>query len=201
MTTTISTIRARVRKDLHDEDSDRWSDDELDRHIQHAVLDISQASPLEARDISLTIPDPDSREIDISGIDCLVHVEAVEYPTGEYPRRYREFRVWANRLELLTSETPTAGESLYLYYGKVHTVDADGSTLPPQLEDLCAVGAGAFAALEWASAAASQVNIGGDDTPRHYLDWAERRLDYYHRELKRCRRGRLTRHQLYTESG
>jgi len=174
MATTIATIRARMRKDLKDEDSIRWSDDELDRHIQHAVLDISQAVPLEAKDDSLVIPTPASREIDISSVIGLIYVEAVEYPTGEYPKRYRDFKVWANTLELLIADEPTAEGPLNLYYGKVHTVDDSASSLPGHLEDLCAVGAGAYAALEWASYAINQLNIGGEPTPREFLECQSR---------------------------
>jgi hypothetical protein len=200
MATTIATIRARIRKDLKDEDSIRWSDDEIDRHIQHSVLDISQAVPLEARDESLVIPTPASREIDISGVVGLIYVEAVEYPVGEYPRRYRDYKVWANTLELLIDTIPTAAESIYLYYGMVHTVDAVASTLPGHLEDLCSVGAGAYAALEWASYAINQVNVGGETTPREYLEWAQKRLDFYHSELKRYgRQSRLKVRQLYAD--
>jgi hypothetical protein len=194
----LATMRARIRQDLKDDDSARWSDDEIDRHIGHAVLDISQAVPLEAKDDTLEIPTPASREIDISGVTGLIYVEAVEYPVGEYPKRYRAHRVWANTLELLIEETPTAEDPVYLYYGSVHTLDAESSTLPGHLEDLCAVGAAAYAALEWASYAINQLNIGGEPTPREYLDWAQKRLDFYHKELKRYgRQARLKIRQLY----
>jgi len=194
-------MRTKVRRDLKDEDSARWSDDELDRHIQHAVLDIAQAVPLEAKDESLVIPTPASREISLSSITGLIYVEAVEYPTGEYPRRYREFRVWGNTLELLIDETPAADDPVYLYYGKTHTLDATTSTLPPHLEDLCAVGAGAYAALEWASYTINQVNVGGEPTPREFLEWAQRRLDFYHKELRRYgRQSRLKIRRLFAET-
>ena len=200
MATTIATIRARMRKDLKDEDSIRWTDDELDRHIQHAVLDISQAVPLEAKDEDLVIPTPTSREIDISGVTGLIYVDAVEYPAAEYPKRYRDFKAWAETLELLIEETPTADDPVYLYYGKVHTVDAAAPSLPGHLEDLCSVGAGAYAALEWASYAINQVNVGGEPTPREYLEWAQRRMDFYHKELNRYgRQSRLKIRQLYAE--
>lgn len=259
----LATMRIRVRRDLKDEDSIRWSDDELDRHIQHATLDIAQAVPLEAKDESLVIPTPASREIDLSSVTGLIYVEAVEYPTAQYPKRYRGFKVWGSILELLIDELPTAAASLYLYYGKMHALTALGttaweastayslgdivvptvgketgfeyecttagtsdaseptwptyggatvadstvtwtcrsaSTLPGHLEDLCAVGAGAYAALEWASYAINQVNVGGDPTPREYLEWAQRRLDFYHKELKRYgRQARLKIRQLYAE--
>ncbi len=47
----LPTMRARVRRDLHDEDPDnyRWADDELDRHIQRALNEVSTASPHELK--------------------------------------------------------------------------------------------------------------------------------------------------------
>ena len=199
MTTTIATIRAMVRKDLRDDDSVRWTDDELDRHIEHAVKDISCAVPLQARDTDLTIPDPASREIDISGITGRISVEAVEYPVGYYPKRYRHFTLWVDVLELLIDTEPTAGDSLYLYYGKLHTVDAEGSTLPANLENLCALGAGAYAALDWAVYTINQVNVGGDPTPDNFMKWGQARLDYFLAELRRLKSAKLKVRVLYTE--
>ena len=48
---TLSEMRTIVRRDLHDEDASnyRWTDDELDRHIAHAVKDFSEALPLEQK--------------------------------------------------------------------------------------------------------------------------------------------------------
>jgi hypothetical protein len=39
----LNTMRSIVRRDLKDEDAQnyRWSDDELDRHIAHAVKEFS----------------------------------------------------------------------------------------------------------------------------------------------------------------
>jgi hypothetical protein len=47
---TLSQLRAALRRDLRDEDPGdyRWSDDELDRHIDHALREFSQAIPREA---------------------------------------------------------------------------------------------------------------------------------------------------------
>jgi len=199
MSTTIATIRAMVRKDLRDDDSVRWTDDELDRHIEHAVRDISLAVPIQSRNIALTIPDPASREIDISAIIDRVSVEAVEYPVGYYPKRYRHFVEWADTLELLTESEPTAGDSLYIYYGKLHTVDDSGSTLPASLEDLCALGAGAYAALDWAAYTINQVNVGGDPTPGNFLKWGQDRLDHFLAELRRLKSAKLKVRVLYTE--
>ncbi len=47
----LAEMRARVRKDLHDEDAQnyRWSDSELERHIAHAVQELSLSVPLQAK--------------------------------------------------------------------------------------------------------------------------------------------------------
>src|SRR5215207_1269054 len=44
---TLSDIRTRVRKDLHDTDSGayRWTDAQLDRHIERSLSDLSLACP------------------------------------------------------------------------------------------------------------------------------------------------------------
>ncbi len=47
----LATIRADVRKDLHDEDSSayRWADAVLDRHPKRALREYSLVSPLEQK--------------------------------------------------------------------------------------------------------------------------------------------------------
>jgi len=52
----INDMRAIVRRDLHDEDSEnyRWSDDELNRHITHAVSEFSEAISLEQKEVKAT---------------------------------------------------------------------------------------------------------------------------------------------------
>ena len=52
-------MRTLVRRDLHDEDVNnfRWTNDELDRHIGHAVKDYSEAVPFEQKTNKATIRD------------------------------------------------------------------------------------------------------------------------------------------------
>ena len=80
----LTDMRAIVRRDLHDEDSQnyRWTNDELDRHISRAVKDFSEAIPREQKTLKSTVSG--SREIDISSITDRVMVEAVEYPVDYY---------------------------------------------------------------------------------------------------------------------
>lgn len=182
--TTIDELRAKVRKDLHDEDSGsyRWSDAELDRHLLHAVRDFSLAAPAQQK-TALQATDA-GREVDISGLTDLVKVYNVEFPTDGYPRSFVEYQVWNATIFLYIDEEPAAGEDLNVYWGKVHTLDASGSTIPAQYEEVVAVGASAYAALEWASYATNRVNIGGTWTWRNYLQWGQARLAEFQRSLK-----------------
>ena len=194
----LSEMRTLVRRDLHDEDPQgyRWSDDELERHIAHAVRDFSQAIPCQQ---SATVPTTEgSREIDISTLSDRVVVEAVEYPVGSFPRDYQRFAIWENTLTLLGDQVPD-GSDCCVYYGKLHTLDESTSTIPPRFEDVIPIGAAGYALVEWAAFAINQVNLGGTDTPSLFSTEGQRRLSQFRRELKKLgRRGRVRQTRLYT---
>jgi hypothetical protein len=195
----LSEMRTQVRRDLHDEDpaNQRWSDDELDRHIERAVRELSLAIPQEAKASPTT--SEGSRDISLASLSDLVAVEAVEYPVDEYPPSYVPFSLWAGTLTLLVDATPPGDQSVNIYYGKVHTLDATTSTIPPHLEELVATGAAAYAALEWASFATNRINVGGQDVWRQYLTWGQERLAAFSRALaKHSRRNAVRVRQLYT---
>lgn len=181
----LAEMRTRVRRDLHDEDSSnyRWTDDELDRHIGHAVRELSLSLPLEAK-ANLTTT-AGSRELSIASLSDLVVIEAVEYPVAKYPPSYVRFSVWGDTLTLLIDQVPGDGEEVYIYYGQLHTLDANGSTIPSPVEDLVATGAAGYAAVEWASFATNRVNVGGDETWRNYLIWGQDRLAAFMQGLAR----------------
>ena len=181
----LSAMRALVRRDLHDEDaaSYRWSDDELDRHIERAVRETSLAAPLEEKAALTTTAG--SRDLSLSPLSDRVVVEAVEFPLDEYPPAYVAFSLWGETLTLLLDSPPVAEQGIGVYYGKLHTLDEDGSTLPVALEDVVATGAAGYAALEWASFATNRVNVGGSETWRDYLVWGEQRLAAFAAALAR----------------
>ena len=180
----LTDMRAIVRRELHDEDANnyRWTDNELDRHIARAVEELSERIPYEQKATKATTSG--SRELDISAVTDRVMVEAVEYPVDKFPRRYQPFSLWGDTLTLLGDEVPD-GSNAYIYYGKLHTLDAQGSTISSKLEDLVATGACGFAAVEWAVYAVNRVNVGGTGTPREFQDWGSRKLSYFRRELWR----------------
>ena len=193
----LATMRTIIRRDLKDEDAEnyRWSNDKLDRHIAHALKDLSEALPLPAK---ATLPtSADSRVIDISALTGRVTVEAVEYPLEQYPPSYQKFALWGHALTLLGDEAPN-GDNCNVYYGILHTLDDEGSTIDTKHEEMVAMGAEGYAALEWAGYAVNRVNLGGNTAPKDFLDWGNQRLRQFRQELKRLgRRNRVRIRQLY----
>jgi hypothetical protein len=194
----LSEMLTIVRRDLHDEDSAnyRWTDDELTRHINHAVKDFSEALPVEEKATIATTAD--SREVDISSLTDRIGVQAVEYPVDRYPAEYVKFQLWGHTLTLLMDAAPD-GSDCCVYYGRLHSMDGSSSTIPARHEDLVAGGAEGYAAAEWAQYAINKVNVGGTGTPQELLNWGDRKLAFFRSELKRLgRRGKLRPSELYT---
>ena len=194
----LADMRTIVRRELRDEDATnyRWSNDELDRHIAHAVRDFSEAIPLPQKATKATTAG--SRELDIASLSDRVKVEAVEYPVDKFPKRYQRFSLWGDILTILGDEIPD-GANAYIYYGKLHTLGAQSSTIPQQLEDLVAGGAEGYAAAAWAVYATNRVNVGGGTTPAEFLKWGREKLRFFRSELKRLgRQNRVRIRQLYS---
>ncbi len=78
MPTTITSIRSRIRQDLHDEDSSayRWTDAVLDRHILRTVTEYSEYTPLEQKNTVTTTAG--SRDLNIASLTNIVTLDAVE---------------------------------------------------------------------------------------------------------------------------
>ncbi len=176
-----------VRRDLHDEEEGkyRWTDPEIERHIAHAVNDFSGAVPLEQKETLATTLG--SREIDISSLADVVMVEAVEYPSGRFPKKYQRFSLWVGILTILGDEVPD-GRNACVYCGKLHSLTAESSTIPPKYEDLIATGAAGYAALEFAAYTANQVNVGGNSAQSQFLAFGREKLRQFKDELKRLGR-------------
>lgn len=195
--TTLTDIRARVRTDLHDEDAGgyRWFSAELDRHISHALRELSLAVPVESK-ATLQVT-PGSRDLSLSSLAGLVLVESVEYPAGRFPPSYVEHRVWGDTLTLLTERAPGEGEEAVVYYGNLHTLDYTNSTVPEALEDVLVAGAAGYAALSMSGFTINRLNTGGDAVWRDYMAWGRERLSVFHRALARHgHSGRLRARQL-----
>jgi hypothetical protein len=194
----LSEMITLVRRDLKDETTPyQWSDDELTRHINHAVKELSERVPLPAKATLSTVSD--SREVDISSLTDRIMVQAVEYPVDEFPAEYQHFSIWGNTLSLISGDEPN-GTNCYVYYGKLHTLDANGSTIPSKYEDLVVTGVCGYAAISQAATSINKVNIGGTMTPTEYRAWGNERLGIFENELKRLgRRQRIRTQQLFTD--
>ena len=178
----LSEMITMVRTELRDETGELWSDEEIARHINRAVGDFSFESPLECSEDMATAAG--SREIDISGLQDLVKVEAVEYPAGDYPRSYRRFSLWGDRLTILGDEV-LDGSDCRVYYGKLHTLDETECTVPGRYYELIAAGATGYAAVSWSVHSVNRVNVGGKEISESYLRWGRERLDFFRREIGR----------------
>lgn len=179
--TTLADIRTRVRQDLHDTDSAdyRWPDDQLDRHIAHALDELSLAIPFES--IATLATSSGSADLDVSAVDGLISVDRIEYPVGEFPPCYVPFGRWANTVTMLLDCLPT-GEDARLSYTARQTLDAGGTTLAGFLEDLVVMGAAAYAVLEQATATVDVLTT-GVAVPERFEAAARARLTAFHQLL------------------
>lgn len=114
MAKTLSIVRGYIRQMLSDEfvsgqDLD-WEDDELDLHIGICLDEISECKPYKVKEVLTTIAN--SRVLDISSIEDLLEIDKLEYPTGNDPRKLRNFDYLDDEtIEIDTTLTPIAGGS------------------------------------------------------------------------------------------
>ena len=195
LTIDLSEMITMVRTELRDEAGELWSDEEIARHINRTVRDFSLESPLECEeDIATTAG---SREIDISVLDEIVMLRAIEYPVGEFPPSYLRFARWGEKLTILGDEVPD-GSDCRFYYGKLHILDETDCTVPARYHELIAAGAAGYAAVSRAIYSINRVNVGGKDIASVYLGWGRERLDFFRRETKRLGgKNRVRAGQLY----
>ncbi|HXY75117.1 MAG TPA: hypothetical protein VEH58_07305 [Dehalococcoidales bacterium] len=194
----LMTMRNTVRRDLHDEDAEnfRWTNDEIDRHIAHAVKDYSYASPIEQCAVLPTTAG--SREIDISSLSERVDIEAVEYPIGNFPPSYQRFSLWDNKLTISGNRIPE-GSDIKIFYGKLHTLSALISTIPVIHEDTIVLRACGYAAVELAIQTINRVNTGGMGTTSELESWGNQKLTEFRAALKRIdKKNRVRVKALYT---
>lgn len=190
---TLTNVRDRLRKDLSDVSEERWPDDQLDRHIEHALSELSLSIPQELTSTLATTAG--SRDLSIAALTGLMEVEAAEFPVGEFPPSYAGFSVWGITLALHVDDEPD-GASVRLYYTAEHLLDEDGSTLQGPLVDVLVTGASAFAAQELASGRTDALTTDPAAAER-YAAWSRARLTAFRQLLhtfgrkNRVRAGRL----------
>jgi len=180
--TALQDLEAQVRNDLHDNDSGayRWTDAVIDRHIAKALADYSLASPIEQKSTLTTTAN--SRAVSLSTLSNLIDVVSVEYPVDKYPPIKPRFEVWSGSLTLLVDECPAATNNVYVFWLKEHSI-ATNTTVPTRHTALIALGATAYALLEWANYAPNRINVGGEDVWKDYLTWGQDAMKRFIAEL------------------
>ena len=177
-------MRASVRRDLKDEVSAsyRWSDTEIDRAIERAVLDYSLYCPLEEK---TTLATADlSPDVSLATLTDLVDVVSIEHPVDQLPAQYQPFRTWAGVLTFLNGYTGD-GANCYIRWLKKHSIGAGTSTVPSHHEAIIALGAAAFAVSSQAQYQVNTANTGGGSVDNDYSSWAGEKFKQFYAALAR----------------
>jgi hypothetical protein len=197
---TLVSLRGQLRVDLRDGDASayRWSDAELDRHLQHANRELSLALPRERMNVVAMVGP--SRDIDIgtATFEGLVRVYAVEWPVNQFPPIYVQFQTWQTTLTLQTEQLVPNNDNVRIFWGSLHTLDEDLSTLPAYAEEAVLVGAAGYAAVEWSSFATNRANVAGVEAVDDYRTWGNARLNAFRDRLRAIgERNRVRTSRLY----
>ena len=185
MTTTLTTLRALIRRDLKDEDSAnyRWTNDEIDRAIDKAVLDYSEYCPLQQ--ITALETEDASTEVDISTLTDRIEILQVEHPVDESPRQFHAFTVWADVLTFLGGYEGD-GEDCNVYWLSKHSISTS-STVPTPHEAIIALGACAYAISSQAQYQVDMANTGGQKVNKDYNFWSKEMFKKFYDALGRIR--------------
>jgi hypothetical protein len=167
----LATIRAAVRIDLHDDPASRWTDAVLNRHIQRAVREYSHFSPDEQMSTLTTAAN--SRNVDVSTLTPLIRIVAAEYPTGQYPPEFVPFTLWGETLTLDLEAAPSGTPNVNVYWHKEHAINGS-VTFPSSHDDIIATGAAGYAALDLQSYTSNKVNTSGSAFGEYQEFGAER---------------------------
>ena len=157
---TLTTLRADLRLDLNDPTGaqERFTDADLDRAIARSLVELSRVLPYVQAATLRTAAG--SRRVDLSGLAGLWDVEAVEWPTGVHPRRWRRFELAPDKqsVTLLVTAPPSDAEDVLVQWAKGHTLDglngATSTTMPEECDELLLLGAYGFAAWAYSTPAA-----------------------------------------------
>jgi len=194
----LTEMRARVREDLQDTDSQnyRWTDDEVDGAIERVVTEYSLRAPIEQQD-DIATTDGDN-ELDISSFTGLLEVGSVEFPIGRSPKYLQRTEYWAGHLYMKDKGN---SEDARVRWLKRHTLDAGSTTVPAEHEEIIVLGATGYLAMSASAYTVDRASIAGRHATINFKAWGKERLDRYDKKLKAVSRSsRVAPYQLYTEN-
>jgi len=174
-------MRARVREDLQDTDSQnyRWTDDEVDGAIDRVVMEYSLHASIEQQtDIATTDGDT---ELDISSLSGLLEIVSVEFPIGQSPKYLQHIEYWAGHLYI---EDEGNGNDARVRWLKKHTLTASSTTIPTEHDEIIVLGATGYLAMSASAYTVDRASIAGRHATINYRSWGKERLDRYDKKLK-----------------
>ncbi len=184
--TTLTTMRTNVRRDLKDEVAAgyRWTDDEIDRAIEKAVLVYSSYCPLMQLDATIYTVDQ-GNTVSLATLTERIDVVKVEHPINDLPYQSRRFKVWG---DLLTFQDGYVGDGQVcnIYWLKKHTL-GETSTIPAAHDHIIALGAVAFAVSSQAQYQVNLANTGGQGVNKDYSSWARAAFEAFYKLLQNAR--------------
>ena len=194
----LAAIRDLVERDLDDTGNEIWSTDDGDRAIERALMDYSHVHPQPA--VSTLELSADGREVDIGSISGLTRVVKVWYPydscAPESPPNWVRWDKWGDVLYLSSDEEPASGATVRIFYHKVHTVEdlagAESTSVSSEDEEALVLGAAAYAVLQKARGSVGKAGVSAE-TPEHWLNWAESRMQAFRERLQQVRKRELRR--------
>jgi hypothetical protein len=193
----LTEMRARVREDLQDSDSQNycWTNDEVDGAIGRVVMEYSLHAPIEQQDDIATTYG--STELDISGLQGALRIESVEFPIGKTPKYIQRFEYWGTSLHM---EDQGNGQNARVRWLKKHTLTTESTTIPTEHDEIIILGATGYLAMSASAYTVDRATIAGHYGATSYKAWGQERLDRYDKQLKAISRSsRVTQRELYVE--
>ena len=181
--TTLTSLRANVRRDLKDEDTVnyRWTNDEIDRAIEKAVLVYSSYCPLMQLDATIHTVDQ-GNTVSLATLTERIDVVKVEHPIDKQPFPSRRFKVWGDALTFQDGYVGD-GEACNIYWLKKHTLGA-ASSIPAAHDHIIAMGAVAFAVGSQSQYQVNLANTGGQKVNKDYNFWARAMFEQFYEQLQ-----------------
>jgi hypothetical protein len=193
----LTEMRARVREDLQDTDSQnyRWADGEVDGAIDRAVMEYSLHAPIEQED-DIATTDGDTG-LDISFLTGLLKIESVEFPIGHSPKYLQRTEYWGSKLYM---EDEGDGEDARVRWLKKHTLTAQSTTIPTEHEEAIVLGATGYLAMSASACTVDRASIAGRHATINFRAWGKERLQRYDNKLKAiARSSRVIQRTFYTD--
>jgi len=160
----LNAILSNLRTDLSDISEAEWEAIELERAVERAVSDLSRFLPRELI-FELTLTSDiieDKVMIDLSnyineddGMQDLIRVQRVEFPTDLVPQVFCQFDIFANMLTITgrgesMGQEALSSQEIRIYYDSPHVMpeDDEPGTIPVFLENTVILAASAYALFQ-----------------------------------------------------